>query len=129
MPRPKRRRQQYTNRLGLPALTAVLVVAASVSMVAIGLVLSRNRVHALAEQQRQVEQQISLLDQEIRQLNKRIDTQLTRDLVIPRLAAAGTRLQLIDEESLIQIPKLPTAPVATAVPVPPAAPSLAQNAP
>ena len=117
MPRPKRRRQQSTNRLSLPALTVVLVVAVSVSMVAIGLVLSRNRVHALTEQQRQVEQKISLLDQEIRQLNKRIDTQLTRDLVIPRLAAAGTRLQLIDEDALIHIPKLPVAtPAVSATP-------------
>ena len=54
-PRPRNR---YRNSLGLPALTAIIIVVASLALVGLGIVVSKNRVRALGEEQRKVESDV-----------------------------------------------------------------------
>ena len=49
------RRNQYRNRLGLSAITAVLFVVASLAFAGLGVVVSKNRVRAIGDEQRKVE--------------------------------------------------------------------------
>lgn len=85
-------------------LVAALVVATGFSVsVALSFVLSRNRLHSLSEEQRELERDIRLLDQEVKALDRRIDGLLTRDRVQPRLTSAGTMLQRIDTKRVIYL--------------------------
>lgn len=96
-------RKRYRNSMRLP-LVAALVVATGFSVsVALSFVLSRNRLHSLSEQQRELEREIRLLDQEVKALDRRIDGLLTRDRVQPRLTGAGTMLQRIDTNRVIYL--------------------------
>lgn len=120
-PRPRNR---YRNRLGLSAITAILIVVASLAFAGLGVVVSKNRVRALGEEQRKVEAEMRLLNTEIIALNNRIETLLTRDRVQPRLTGNGTLLRPITPRSLISL-----RPLATAAEPPSPAPSLAQSTP
>lgn len=130
-----RRRQtnRYRNGLGLSAITAILIVVASLAVVGLGVVVSKNRVRAIGEEQRKVESEMRLLNTEILALNNRIETLLTRDRVQPRLTSANTMLRPITRRTLLMLkqPLSPAVPVeadtspATAAPTP----SLAQTTP
>lgn len=122
-PRPRNR---YRNSLGIGAITAILIVVASLALAGLGVVVSKNRVRALGEEQRKVESEMRLLKAEIIALNNRIETLLTRDRVQPRLTSAGTLLRPITPERLITLHSSTseTAEVATA-----ADPALAQSTP
>ncbi len=114
-----RRRTAYRNRLSVAALTFITLVCVALAAVFIGFVVSRNRLSALADEQRRVEQQIALYRQEIHALEKRIDTSLTREKVHERLIAAGTHLKPVEPATILSLPRL-EVPRAVPVEMPPA---------
>lgn len=130
-----RRRQtnRYRNGLGLSAITAILIVVASLALVGLGIVVRKNRVRAIGEEQRKVESEMRLLNTEILALNNRIETLLTRDRVQPRLTSANTMLRPITPRTLLLLkqPLSPAQPATAAVSADPATavPSLAQTSP
>jgi len=123
-PRPRNR---YRNSLGLSTITAILIVVASLALVGLGIVVSKNRVRALGEEQRKVEADMRLLNAEILALNNRIETMLTRDRVQPRLTSAGTLLRPITKQGILLLKPLPKPPAKAAAPA--ADPSVAQIMP
>lgn len=130
-----RRRQtnRYRNGLGLSAITAILIVVASLALVGLGIVVRKNRVRAIGEEQRKVESEMRLLNTEILALNNRIETLLTRDRVQPRLTSANTMLRPITPRTLLLLkqPLSPAQPATAEVSADPAnaVPSLAQTTP
>ncbi len=123
-PRPRNR---YRNSLGLSTITAILIVVASLALVGLGIVVSKNRVRAIGEDQRKVEAEMRLLNAEILALNNRIETMLTRDRVQPRLTNAGTLLRPITKHGILLLKPLPEPPAKAAATA--ADPSVAQNMP
>mgnify|MGYP000334786198 FL=1 len=123
-PRPRNR---YRNSLGLSTITAILIVVASLALVGLGIVVSKNRVRAIGEDQRKVEAEMRLLNAEILALNNRIETMLTRDRVQPRLTNAGTLLRPITKHGILLLKPLPEAPAKAAATA--ADPSVAHNMP
>ena len=103
-PRPRNR---YRNSLGLSTITAILIVVASLALVGLGIVVSKNRVRAIGEDQRKVEAEMRLLNAEILAMNNRIETMLTRDRVQPRLTNAGTLLRPITKHGILLLKPLP----------------------
>jgi cell division protein FtsB len=93
-----RKRNHYRNRIGLPVLTAVLVICAALLLAALSVVVNKNRITAMGEQQRQVEQEMKLLNLEIMNLSRRIDQLLDGARVQPLLQAKGTWLQKINPD-------------------------------
>ncbi len=122
-----RQRNRYRNSLGLSTITAILIVVASLALVGLGIVVSKNRVRAIGEDQRKVEAEMRLLNAEILALNNRIETMLTRDRVQPRLTNAGTLLRPITKHGILLLKPLPEAPAKAAATA--ADPSVAQNMP
>ena len=122
-----RQRNRYRNSLGLSTITAILIVVASLALVGLGIVVSKNRVRALGEEQRKVESEMHLLNAEILALNNRIETMLTRDRVQPRLTNAGTLLRPITKHGILLLKPLPAQPAEAAAPAPD--PSVAQIMP
>jgi hypothetical protein len=120
-PRPRNR---YRNSLGLSTITAILIVVASLALVGLGIVVSKNRVRAIGEDQRKVEAEMRLLNAEILAMNNRIETMLTRDRVQPRLTNAGTLLRPITKHGILLLKPLPEAPAKAAATA--ADPSVAQ---
>lgn len=94
---------RYRNSVRLPTVTVVIVVTVVALFIALCRVMERNRVHALADEQRKVEKEISLLKQELAALDLRIESQLTRDKVQPRLANARTLLRPITKDRIIEL--------------------------
>jgi hypothetical protein len=123
-PRPRNR---YRNSLGLPTISAILIVVASLALVGLGIVVSKNRVRAIGEDQRKVEAEMRLLNAEILAMNNRIETMLTRDRVQPRLTNAGTLLRPITKHSILFLKPLSEQPAKAAAPA--ADPSVAQITP
>lgn len=123
-PRPRNR---YRNSLGLSTITAILIVVASLALVGLGIVVSKNRVRAIGEEQRKVEAEMRLLNAEILALNNRIETMLTRDRVQPRLTNAGTLLRPITKHGILLLKPLPEVPAKAAATA--ADPSVAQIMP
>lgn len=104
---PKRTsRPSYRNRLSVATLTTVTLLCVVLAGAFVAFVVSRNRLSALADEQRKVEQQIALFHQEIQALEKRIDTSLTRDKVHERLTAGNTYLKPIEPDTIITLPRL-----------------------
>ena len=117
-----RKRNQYRNAIGLPLLTAVLIICGAVLLAALSVVINKNRITALAEQQRQVEQEMKLLNLEIVSLTRRIDQLLDGARVQPLLQAKGTWLQKInpDGRAILYLKPPPTDAVAqTSAQLPP----------
>jgi len=104
----KSRRPSYRNRLSVATLTTATLLCVVLASAFVAFVVSRNRLSALADEQRRVEQQIALFHQEIQALEKRIDTSLTRDKVHERLTAGNTFLRPIEPGSIITLKNLPT---------------------
>lgn len=104
-------RNRYRNSIGLPVILAVLIVCAAVLLVALSVVVNKNRLSALAEQQRQVDQQMKLLNFEIASLERKIDQQLDGARVLPLLEAKGTLLQKINPDAnvIIHLKPIPAA--------------------
>jgi hypothetical protein len=123
-PRPRNR---YRNSLGLSTITAILIVVASLALVGLGIVVSKNRVRAIGEDQRKVEAEMRLLNAEILAMNNRIETMLTRDRVQPRLTNAGTLLRPITKHGILLLKPLPEQPAKAAATA--ADPSVAQIMP
>lgn len=94
---------RYRNSVRLPTVTVVIVVTVVALFIALCRVMERNRVHALADEQRKIEKEISLLKQELAALDLRIESQLTRDKVQPRLANARTLLRPITKDRIIEL--------------------------
>ena len=123
---PKRTsRPSYRNRLSVATLTTVTLLCVVLAGAFVAFVVSRNRLSALADEQRKVEQQIALFHQEIQALEKRIDTSLTRDKVHERLTAGNTYLKPIEPDTIITLPRLSAPPVETETGS--AAPTVAQT--
>lgn len=120
----KARRPSYRNRLSVATLTTATLLCVVLASAFVAFVVSRNRLSALADEQRRVEQQIALFHQEIQALEKRIDTSLTRDKVHERLTAGNTFLKPIEPGSIITLTKL-QAPVVTETET--ASPTVAQT--
>jgi len=123
-PRPRNR---YRNSLGLSTITAILIVVASLALVGLGIVVNKNRVRALGEEQRKVEAEMRLLNTEISALKNRIETMLTRDRVQPRLTSSGTLLRPITKQAILFLKPLPEQPKKAAAPA--ADPSVAEIMP
>jgi hypothetical protein len=132
-----RRTTRYRNRLSLTAIVAILVVVASLALVGLGIVVSKNRVRALGEEQRKVEDEIRLLRTEIDKLAQFKEKAFASQRVQPRLTKIATMLRPLDEGRILVMPATTSAPVAVAlstgdVPVPAAIPvarAFAQNTP
>jgi hypothetical protein len=123
------KRNHYRNRLGLSAISAILIVVAALALAGLGIVVSKNRVRAIGDEQRKLEDEMRLLGAEITALNHKIEASLTRDRVQPRLTSSGTLLRPITQLSLISL-KPPTTPQPTVGDAPAKkAPELAQNTP
>lgn len=123
---PKRTsRPSYRNRLSVATLTTVTLLCVVLAGAFVAFVVSRNRLSALADEQRKVEQQIALFHQEIQALEKRIDTSLTRDKVHERLTAGNTYLKPIEPDTIITLPRLSAPPAGTETGS--AAPTVAQT--
>jgi hypothetical protein len=119
------RRPAYRNRISVASLTAAALLCATLASAFIAFVVSRNRLSALADEQRRVEHQIALFHQEIQTLEKRIDTSLNRDKVHERLTAGGTYLKPIEPASIITLSKVDmTGAITTALS---SEPTVAQN--
>ena len=105
------KRNRYRNSIGLPVITAVLILCAAVLLAALSVVVNKNRIATLAEQQRQVEQEMKLLKIEITNLERKIDQQLDGARVQPILQAKGTWLQKINPQtrSIIHLKPIPAA--------------------
>ncbi len=111
---PKRTsRPSYRNRLSVATLTTATLLCVVLACAFVAFVVSRNRLSALADEQRKVEQQIALFHQEIQALEKRIDTSLTRDKVHERLTAGNTYLKPIEPDTIITLPRLSAPPAET----------------
>lgn len=94
---------RYRNSIRLSTTGVIIVITLVALFVTLSRVAERNRVHALADEQRQVEKEIRLLRQELAALDLRIESLLTRDKVQPRLAGARTLLRPIMKDRLIEI--------------------------
>ncbi len=105
------KRNRYRNSIGLPALTAVFIICGAVLLIALSVVVNKNRVTALAEQQRQVEQEMKLVSFEIVNLERKIDQLLDGARVQPILQSKGTWLQRINPEAraIIHLKPIPAA--------------------
>jgi cell division protein FtsB len=105
------KRNQYRNSIGLPVLTAVLIVCCAILLAALSVVVNKNRITALAEQQRQVDQEMKLLNFEIVSLERKIDQLLDGARVQPLLQSKGTWLQKInpDAKAIIHLKPIPAA--------------------
>lgn len=101
------RRTSYRNKLGIPAIAAIVVVVASLALVGLGIVISKNRVRALGEEQRKVEQEIRLLRSEIQKLEQNREKIFTSERLQPRLTAAATMLKDLDESRIILLAQNP----------------------
>lgn len=108
------RRTTYRNKLGIPAIAAIVIVVASLALVGLGIVISKNRVRALGEEQRKVEQEIRLLRSEIQKLEQNREKIFTSERLQPRLTAAATMLKDLDESHIIILAQTPTATNASA---------------
>ena len=99
------RNQRHRSSFSIPWLTAALLVCGALLMAALSIVVNKNRVTALAEQQRQVEQEMKLLDIEITGLERKIAQLLDSQRVQPLLQAKGTWLQPIlpDANAIIHL--------------------------
>ena len=95
------RRTSYRNKLGIPAIAAIVIVVASLALVGLGIVISKNRVRALGEEQRKVEQEIRLLRSEIQKLEQNREKIFTSERLQPWLTAAATMLKDLDENRII----------------------------
>jgi hypothetical protein len=102
-----RRRTTYRNRLGLPAIMVVLVIVASLALVGLGIVISKNRVRALGEEQRQIEGEIRLLKEEIIRLGQSREKSFASQRLQPRLTKIATLLQPLARERIIVLPPSP----------------------
>jgi hypothetical protein len=104
-------RNQYRNAIGLPMLTAFLIVCSAVLLVALSVVVNKNRITALAEQQRQIEQEVKLLNFEMVSLDRKIDQLLDGARVQPLLESKGTWLQKINPDArvIIHLKPIPAA--------------------
>ncbi len=105
------KRNRYRNSIGLPVLTAVLIVCSAVLLAALSIVVNKNRITALAEQQRQVEQEMKLLNFEIVSLERKIGLLMDGEKVQRKLQQEGTWLQKIspDARAIIHLKPIPTA--------------------
>ncbi len=132
-----RRTTRYRNSLSLTAIVAILVVVASLALVGLGIVVSKNRVRAIGEEQRKVEDEIRLLRTEIDKLAQFKEKAFASQRVQPRLTKIATMLRPLDEGRILVMPAATSAPVAVALstddaPVPAAIPvarAFAQNTP
>ncbi len=104
-------RNRYRNSIGLPVIVAVLIVCAAMLLAALSVVVNKNRLTALAEQQRQVDQQMKLLNFEIASIERKIDQHLDGARIQPLLKSKGTLLQKINPDAnvIIHLKPIPTA--------------------
>lgn len=116
------KRNQYRNKIGLPVVAAVLVICVAVLLAALSVVVNKNRIAALAEQQRLVEQETRLLDIEITSLERKIDQMLDGARVQPQLQAKGTWLQKINPQTRSIIRLKPVAAAKTVAQAQPSTP-------
>ncbi|MBL9133365.1 MAG: hypothetical protein JNG86_19295 [Verrucomicrobiaceae bacterium] len=127
-----RRTSRYRNSLGLPAITAIVIIVASLALVGLGIVISKNRVRAIGEEQRKVEEEIRLLRSEIIKLEQNREKIFTSARLQPRLTKAATMLKDLEEDHIIFLSPPAAAPHAAISAVPAAIPvarAVAQAAP
>lgn len=102
-------RNRYRNHLSISVLSVILLIVGSLAVGGIGIVVGKNRVRAIGEEQRKVEVETSLLRTEILALHNKIETLLTRDRVQPRLSGRGTLLRPIAKDRLLFLKALPVS--------------------
>lgn len=110
-----RRTTRYRNRLSLTAIVAIIVVVASLALAGLGIVVSKNRVRALGEEQRKVEDEIRLLRTEIEKLAQFKEKAFASQRVQPRLTKIATMLRPLDEGRILVMPAASPAPAAVAL--------------
>lgn len=97
------RSNRYRNSVKISTVSVFIVVTLVALFVTLSRVADRNRIHALGDEQREVEKEIGLLRKELAALDLRIESLLTRDKVQPRLAGARTMLRPITKDRLIEL--------------------------
>jgi hypothetical protein len=93
-------------RSGMVALVCVIFLW----FAAIGLfyVLTKNRIHALGGDQRQVEKEIAALQQEMRAQNLQIEEALSRKNLMEKLSMHRSKLKAIRPDSIVRLTVNPT---------------------
>ncbi|MFM7604927.1 MAG: hypothetical protein ACKO8Z_06975 [Prosthecobacter sp.] len=129
------RATRYRNQLSLTAIIVIIVVVVSLALAGLGIVVGKNRVRALGEEQRRMEDEIRLLRTEIDKLSQFKEKIFASQRVQPRLTKIATMLRPLDESRILVVPAVAPrradvvlttdeSPVPAAIPV---ARALAQN--
>jgi hypothetical protein len=129
MSKRNRHTTAYRNRISLPTLAVCTLLIIAVAGILVNFLMSRNRLSALAAEQRLIEQQIALYIQEIQAIDKRIDACLTRDKIEARLSAHTTFLKPVEPENIIVLHPVQLPDPQDPTPADSSIPSLAQNQP
>lgn len=92
--------QRHRSSISLSWLAALLMICGLLLMTALSVVVNKNRITALADQQRQVEQETRLLGIEITSLERKISNQLLDgERVQNLLKEKGLQLQKLSEDA------------------------------
>lgn len=92
--------QRQSNAISLPWILAMLAGCLLMLLTALSIVVNKNRITALADQQRQVEQECRLLGIEITGLERKINNQLLDAGRIEKvLKEKGLQLQKLSEDA------------------------------
>jgi hypothetical protein len=99
-----RRSTRYRNQLSLTAIVVIMVVVVSLALAGLGIVVGKNRVRALGEEQRRMEDEIRLLRTEIDKLSQFKEKVFASQRVQPRLTKIATMLRPLDEGRILVVP-------------------------
>ncbi len=104
--RPPRVKPAPRSGVGWLLVVIVLIVGASALLHTV----TRNKTVAVGREQSEVEREIAMLDESIRELDMKIEEALSRKNLTDRLAAQRTKLRDITPEEIVLVPAVPAAP-------------------
>lgn len=96
---PRQSPRRSSSGLGFLLVVIALAVGAS----ALAHILTKNKTHALGKQQGAVEREIVAMEQEVRDLNMKIEESLSRKNLTDRLIAQRSKLKVILPDNIIRI--------------------------
>jgi hypothetical protein len=96
---PKHRGPRQRSTMGFLFMIIAFVVGAA------GLVhiLTKNKTHAIGRQQREVEQEIAVIQQDMRGLNMKIEEALSRKNLTDKLVSRRSKLKAIAPENIVRV--------------------------
>ena len=86
----------------------VCVIGLWVTGIGLAYVLTKNRIHALGRDQRQVEKEIAAVQQEMRGQNLQIEEALSRKTLMEKLSAHRSKLKAIVPDKIVRLSVTPT---------------------